>query len=94
MDEIKYQQVAKQQQSLIKLIFDEQAGDHSFDPRGVEIYRRNLRATASQVLTITYPTVLKLIGEDLFQFACNKLLQSSPPKAGDWGLWGEGLTTF
>lgn len=83
--------ITEQQQKLIKAIFDEQETNHSFDPRGMEIYRRNLRATASQALRVTYPTVFKLIGEPLFQFASDKLLQQAPPSAGDWGLWGEDL---
>lgn len=83
--------ITEQQQKLLKAIFDEQETAHSFDPRGMDIYRRNLRATASQALRITYPTVFKLIGEPLFQFASDKLLQLAPPGVGDWGMWGAEL---
>jgi len=91
MHDLTYQPVIEQQQMLIKHIFDEQSNKGAYDQRGIEIYRRNLRATASQALAITYPTVFKLIGRELFQFASNLLLQLTPPSAGDWGLWGEGF---
>ncbi|PKG82365.1 hypothetical protein CXF85_12805 [Colwellia sp. 75C3] len=91
-----FEQVAQQQQALIATIFppadDAVIGD--FDPRGIAIYRNNLLATAQQALAINFPTVLTLIGKDLFNYACRELLITSPPKHGDWALWGESYPTI
>lgn len=78
------------QNALLQAIFlDPHA--HSFNAAGLEVYRNNLRATANKALQITYPTVLQLIGDDLFFHAVEQLLKRSPPHAGDWGMWGEGF---
>jgi hypothetical protein len=91
-----FEQVAQQQQALIAAIFppsdDAVIGD--FDPRGIAIYRNNLLATAQQALAISFPTVLTLIGKDLFNYTCRELLITSPPKHGDWALWGESYPTL
>lgn len=81
-----------EQQTLVNLIF---SNDHalSFDPRGIEIYRRNLRANATRALQITYPTVALLIGDALFEFASEQLLLNDPLDRGDWGEWGENFPT-
>ena len=86
-----FEQVAQQQQTLIATIFPSVGNQdiNDFDPRGLAIYRNNLLATAQQTLKINFPTVLTLIGDDLFNYVCDKLLISSPPKHGDWALWGE-----
>ena len=90
-----FEEVAQQQQTFIKAIFPSVGNKvmneviDELDPRGMTIYRNNLLATAQQALVIGFPTVLTLIGEDLFNHACRELLISSPPKHGDWALWGE-----
>ena len=94
--EAAFEQVAQQQQSLIAAIFPPTANQtfNGFDPRGLAIYRNNLVATAQQALAISFPTVLTLIGEDLFNYVCRELLISSPPKHGDWALWGEDFAAL
>ena len=91
-----FEQVAQQQQSLISAIFPSADNDiiDEFDPRGMAIYRNNLLATAQQALAISFPTVLTLIGEGLFNYASRELLISSPPKHGDWALWGDDFPTL
>jgi hypothetical protein len=86
-----FEQVAQQQQNLIRAIFPSESDEViiDIDPRGLAIYRNNLLATAQQALAISFPTVLTLIGESLFQYTCRELLISSPPKHGDWALWGK-----
>jgi len=59
-----------------------------FEKRGLEIYQRNLLASAERALQITFATVLQLIGKQLFKHATKTLLQQSPPAQGDWALWG------
>jgi hypothetical protein len=91
-----FEQVAQQQQSLISAIFPSADNDviDEFDPRGMAIYRNNLLATAQQALAISFPTVLTLIGEGLFNYASRELLISSPPKHGDWALWGDDFPSL
>lgn len=78
------------QHNLLKAIWEERAGS-SFEPKGLAIYRANLRATAAQALSVTFPTVSALIGEELFQSVAERLLFTSPPTQGDWAQWGEAL---
>ncbi len=66
-----------------------QQENNGFEKRGLEIYQRNLLASAERALQITFATVLQLIGEDLFNHATKILLQQSPPAQGDWALWGD-----
>lgn len=68
--------------------------DDDFDPRGLAIYRNNLKASANRSLQISFPTVVKLIGEDLLQHCAEQLLLTSPPTKGDWALWGNGLPDY
>jgi hypothetical protein len=84
------------QNALLKAIFvdDEQVSDQlalQSDHRGLRIYRANLRATALQALTISFPTVAELVGPDILRYASNKLLQLYPPQHGNWARWGEQL---
>jgi len=88
---IAFEEVAQQQKRLITTIFPskENVDVTDFDPRGLAIYRNNLLATAQQALAISFPTVLTLIGEKLFNYSCRELLICSPPHLGDWALWGD-----
>ncbi len=84
-----------QQQALVAAIF--QQGNEAvraencsqFEVRGLAIYQKNLLASATRALQISFPTVLQLIGEDVFEYATQQLLNTSPPSHGDWGLWGQ-----
>lgn len=85
-----------EQQQLIRAIFDqnqEQNQTFDFDPRGLAIYQKSLQASAVRALRITYPTVLKLIGDDVFAYATEQLIKQDPPSTGDWALWGEHFST-
>lgn len=78
------------QNQLLTDIFSRQPTSE-FEARGLEVYRANLRATASKALQITFPTVLELIGEELISHAAEELLVVSPPDTGDWAVWGAQL---
>lgn len=83
-----------EQQQLVSAIFNKNSSsdnNYSFDEKGLAIYRRNLQASAVRALQISYPTVLKLVGDDLFTHAAKQLLKVELPNSGDWGLWGEGF---
>jgi hypothetical protein len=87
------------QQQLVNAIFNTNSSsaeksdfeDFDLEKRGLAIYQRNLQASAMRALQISYPTVLKLIGDDLFAYAAKQLLKVDLPNAGDWGLWGESF---
>jgi len=84
-----------QQQALMAAIFqpgnekERAESDFQFEGRGLAIYQKNLLASATGALQISFPTVLQLIGEDVFEYATQQLLSTSPLSHGDWGLWGE-----
>jgi hypothetical protein len=86
-----------EQQKLVGAIFNKELNkelskEFSFDPRGLAIYQRNLQTNAISALRITFPTVIKLIGEDVFAYAVAQLIKQDPPSAGDWGLWGKNFS--
>lgn len=76
------------QNQLLAEIFSPQESNH-FDSAGLAIYRANLRATALNALTITFPTVAQLVGEEMMTHAAEILLKQHPPYQGDWAVWGE-----
>jgi len=80
--------MVNQQQALMDAILG-QKKNNAFEKRGLEIYQRNLLASAERALQITFPTVLQLMGEELFKHATKNLLQQTPPTKGDWGVWGD-----
>ncbi|GAA3930675.1 DNA-binding domain-containing protein [Litoribacillus peritrichatus] len=84
-----------QQQQLISLIFGMQntttIHSEAFH-RGLQVYQNNLLATAARALTITYPVVDKLLGEEAMKQLAKQLLKHTPPSSGDWADWGENLS--
>lgn len=83
-----------EQQQLVSAIFNKAIEPNAlsdFDSRGLGVYQRNLKANAMNALQISFPTVIKLIGDDVFSYAVEQLLKQDPPTAGDWGLWGENF---
>lgn len=78
------------QNQLLSDIFSD-SPKTGFDSAGLAIYRANLRATATNALKITFPTVAQLIGDELLAYATELLLRRYPPQHGDWAVWGEHL---
>lgn len=78
------------QNKLLKDIFAAKP-TNQFEKRGLDVYRTNLRATATRALSITFPTLIKLIGEPLIAHVAEKLLISTPPNEGNWSVWGDQL---
>ena len=83
--------VAERQQSFVQQLFARDTDYFGLNAEGMKIYRQNLRATATQALSISFPTVYQLIGDELFAFATEKLLLKQPPTQGDWAKWGRGF---
>lgn len=83
-----------EQHTLMQAIFNTDSAETSslnIDPRGLKIYQRNLIANAVRALSITFPTVLTLVGDELFAHAVEQLIRQDPPQTGDWGQWGESF---
>ena len=68
--------------------------NRSFDLQGINIYRRNLLATAQQALSISFPTVFALLDSDIAEDIVQQYLRVSPPSQGDWTQWGESFADF
>ena len=59
-----------------------------FDQKGLDVYQRNQQANASRALSISFPVVYQLLGEELFSMLSQQFLQCSIPETGDWAEWG------
>lgn len=58
---------------------------------GITIYRQNLLMNAERALSITYPTVVELVGEEFFSLIVRDFINYEKLSGGDWGEWGESL---
>lgn len=83
------ERVAKQQRDFVAQLRNGSAASGNLDQRGLDIYRRNIQITAKNALEVTFPTVLKLLGDELFLYANTQLLEKYPPSEGDWATWGK-----
>ena len=75
------------QVSLFEAIWD--GKDDSFSQAGLAIYRQNLLMNAERALSISYPTVVELVGEEFFSMLAKTFVCKEKLFAGDWGMWGE-----
>lgn len=82
------------QSELISAILTPNIALSGFDPQGLDIYRRSLRANACRALGISFPTAEKLLGAEAFAASVAAYLAYAPPIAGDWGVWGESFPTW
>ncbi len=60
-------------------------------PNRLSIYQNNLKATASRALSIAYPVLKQLIGDDTLSMLAQRLLRNEAFTTGDWGDWGENV---
>ncbi len=65
-----------------------------FETKGIEIYQRNLMASASRALAISYPTIEKLVGSELLQSLSNQFLLEFPKTNHDWAHWGREFSAW
>lgn len=61
---------------------------------GLRIYQNNLKAIAYRALSIAYPVLEQLIGDQALRLLALQLIQLQPLRSGDWGDWGESLATL
>jgi len=64
------------------------ASNGKFDRKGIEIYQRNLLASATRSLANSYPTVNALLGDDLLNVLTRDFLIAHPKSQYDWAQWG------
>ena len=58
----------------------------------LKIYRNNLAMTALRSLSISYPVIHQMIGEQALYVLANRLIEIELPSTGDWADWGKGLS--
>lgn len=87
------QALAIRQQELVSMIFDLSLFDdvEAHINQGLKIYQNNLLMTATRSLTISYPVLTKLVGEDAIRGLARLELKQNLPDSGDWAQWGHGL---
>jgi len=86
-----------EQQCLLNAIWSDDPKvvvQSGFDVNGINIYRRNLLANAKRALSISFPTIFKLLDGDVSEHIAYQFLKTSPPNKGDWAQWGESLPRF
>ena len=72
----------------------EELAENGFDIRGINIYRRNLLANAQRALSISFPTIFKLLDNDVSEQLVHIFLKQCPPHQGDWTQWGAEFPQF
>lgn len=82
------------QSELLSLISDMRHANKTVPvhSKGLAIYRNNLLMTAKRSLTISYPVLTKMIGEQGITVLASRLLQTERNETGDWALWGTSLS--
>ena len=86
-----------EQQRLLNVIWNDDPfllAESGFDAQGVQIYRRNLLASAQRALSITFPTIFALLDSDISKNLLSQFLKLCPPDQGDWAQWGEEFADF
>ena len=77
------------QNDLLVQIFGSYSANQS---PGLKIYRNNLAMTALRSLSISYPVIHQMIGEQALYVLANRLIEIELPSTGDWADWGKGLS--
>lgn len=78
------------QQSFADRIYLQPSGEMQLQS-GLQIYRNNLLMTAVRTLSITYPVLVKMVGQEMLIPLAARLLRRERPSTGDWADWGGGL---
>lgn len=78
------------QTELLQAIFDDSVKDGA---AGVSVYQHNLYMTAQRSLSVTYPVVAAMLGEQALYILGRRLLREELPVSGNWADWGYGLVS-
>ncbi|RLU03344.1 MAG: DUF2063 domain-containing protein [Ketobacter sp.] len=76
------------QRQLVNNLFDQRKPAAN----GLMVYRNSLLMNAARALSLTYPVMTQLIGEQAMTILARKLLLNHPPHSGDWAEWGGELS--
>ena len=96
------------QQQLIKMLFyskdrvsDKEepesvlkTTDSSKLDASLSAYRGNARANVARGLSITYPRVKRIVGEEFLSALGWQYFLTNPDSTGDWALWSQGFADF
>jgi putative DNA-binding protein len=63
-------------------------------PDTVSIYRNTVLVGLTKTLRLSYPVVLKLVGEDFFEAAALEFIRRTPPQVAYLNQYGGGFDTF
>lgn len=63
-------------------------------PSDLGVYPMAWRMNAFRALSITYPTVLSLLGDDTFHVLIAMYVKQHPVDQSDWGRWGRSLPAW
>ena len=78
------------QSALITDIFT-QSSLSGVPERALKIYQQNLQMTAARSLSISYPVLQQMVGEQAMFILAQRLLAWEKPATGDWADWGSQL---
>lgn len=76
------------QQLLVTNLFDQ----HTPTVGGLMIYRNSLLMNSARALSLSYPVMTQLVGEQAMAVLARELLLRHPPHSGDWAEWGGQLS--
>jgi len=62
--------------------------------RRIQVYRNNTRENLAQALRADYPVVVRLVGEDFFDYLAREYQRVHPSRRGDLGNYGSHLPEF
>lgn len=79
------------QKHLLAQIFSLEHDDADVLDQGLKIYQNNLHMTAARSLSISYPVINKMVGEQAIYILAKRVLDIETPQSGDWSDWGQGL---
>jgi len=82
--------LVRRQAALMTLIFSNDESDVTTDriSQGLKIYQNNLLMTAARAISLKYPVIEKMVGNDTVIALTDQLLKRELPNTGDWADWG------
>lgn len=63
-------------------------------PARLKVYRNNIVGSLTDLLKLTFPTVLALVGDKFFETMARSFILKHPPSKGVLSHYGEGMDTF
>jgi hypothetical protein len=70
------------------------AGNAARNRQLLAVYRGNSVANVAKALSLAYPVVERIVGEEFFGGLCRVFWQESPSRSGDLNEYGEGFGDF